>query len=131
MRKPSLILTGIAYSLAAGLAWAQDALQQNGLGAVMQDYEQFGDSRNMISLAAGLLPGGGGGSGFSWVAVVSGLIFSSIGFIGFIHGKKNRLWRPTIVGIALMVYPYFFASTVAVIMVGIALTAALYYWRNS
>jgi hypothetical protein len=34
------------------------------------------------------------------------------------------------IGLVLMIYPYFFSGTLAIYLVGIALTAALYFWRD-
>ncbi|MDO8602882.1 MAG: hypothetical protein Q7O04_03420 [Candidatus Omnitrophota bacterium] len=57
-------------------------------------------------------------------------IFGAIGFVAFIYGKKNAAWRSMIIGIALMAYPYFLSGTIAVYLIGIVLTAALYFWRD-
>jgi len=35
------------------------------------------------------------------------------------------------IGFALMVYPYFISGTFFLYLVGIALTAALYFWREN
>ena len=56
-------------------------------------------------------------------------IFGAIGFAAFFYGRKERSLPPTIIGIALMAYPYFFSSTPAIYLIGILLTAALYFWR--
>ena len=58
------------------------------------------------------------------------IIFGSIGLGAFIYGKKNVSWRPMVIGIALMVYPYFFSRTFLIYIIGIILTAALYFWRE-
>ena len=52
------------------------------------------------------------------------------GFVAFIYGKKNKFFRPMIIGIALMAYPYFISGTFFIYLVGITLTAALYFWRE-
>ena len=61
---------------------------------------------------------------------VGGLIFGSIGFIAFIYGKKMSEYRPMIIGILLMAYPYFISSNVLLYTIGIALTAALFIFRE-
>ena len=71
-----------------------------------------------------------GGSQFSFWNIVGSLIFGGIGFYAFIYGKKNSLWKPMVIGIILMIYPYFISSTLLIYIVGIALTAALFYWRD-
>jgi hypothetical protein len=35
-----------------------------------------------------------------------------------------------VIGIALMAYPYFFSQMLAVYLIGIVLTAVLYFWRD-
>jgi hypothetical protein len=67
---------------------------------------------------------------FSLSNLFAGLIFGSIGFVAFIYGKKMAFWRPMIIGIALMVYPYFLSGTLVIYLIGITLTATLYFWRE-
>lgn len=57
------------------------------------------------------------------------LLFSSIGFIGFIYGKRMSLWKPMFLGIALMAYPYFIEDTAALCAIGLAGTLALFFTR--
>ena len=67
---------------------------------------------------------------FSPSNLFAGLIFGSIGFVAFIYGKKMVFFRLMIIGIALMVYPYFFSGTLVIYLIGIILTAVLYFWRE-
>ncbi|MFH0772648.1 MAG: hypothetical protein V1933_08540 [Candidatus Omnitrophota bacterium] len=67
---------------------------------------------------------------FNFAKIAACAIFGAIGFVAFVYGKRNTLLRTMIIGIALMVYPYFFSETLAVYLIGIALTAALYFWRG-
>jgi len=60
--------------------------------------------------------------------LVANLLFSSIGFVGFIYGKRMSAWRPMFIGIALMAYPYFIEDTVTLCAIGAVGTAAL-FWR--
>lgn len=60
----------------------------------------------------------------------AGLIFGSIGFVAFIYGKKMASFRPIIIGIVLMVYPYLISVTLLIYLIGIALTALLYFWKE-
>ena len=68
--------------------------------------------------------------GFSVWSLVGNILFSSIGFIAFVYGKKNAEFRPMIIGGLLMAYPYFIGSTVAMYAVGAGLMAALYFFRE-
>jgi len=76
-----------------------------------------------------------GGSGdFNWWKIgglfLGGIIFSIIGWYAFWHGKKEKSWRPMVIGIALMVYPYFITDIFWAFAIGIGLTAALFFWRE-
>jgi len=67
---------------------------------------------------------------FNEANLFAGLIFGSIGLVAFIYGKKTASFRPLIIGIVLMVYPYFIPGTWLIYLIGIVLTAALYFWRG-
>ncbi|MGH8092177.1 MAG: hypothetical protein ACREIF_01720 [Chthoniobacterales bacterium] len=56
----------------------------------------------------------------------AGLLFGSIGFIGFAYGKRMSRWRPMFLGIALMTYPYFVENTIALCGIGLVGTAAFF-----
>jgi hypothetical protein len=60
----------------------------------------------------------------------AGLIFGLIGMAGFAYGRKNVLWRPMAIGLALMVFPYFVSQTWLLYAIGAALCGALYFWRD-
>lgn len=59
--------------------------------------------------------------------VFADILFGAIGFFGLVYGKKNRLWWTMIIGFALIAYPYFLSGALAIYLVGIALTVALYF----
>jgi len=67
---------------------------------------------------------------FNAAKIFAWIIFGAIGFAVFLYGKKNKSFRPMIIGIALMVYPYFISGTFLLYFIGIVLTAALYFWRG-
>ena len=62
--------------------------------------------------------------------IIGGLVFGSIGFVAFVYGKKLSNFRALGIGVALMIYPYFVRSTVWLYVVGVALTASLYFFRD-
>ena len=70
------------------------------------------------------------GGGFSWANIAAGLIFGIIGWCMFNYGRKEKELKPTLIGLVLMVYPYFVPNTVLLYLIGIALTALLYFWRD-
>ena len=92
------------------------------------------DMKQIINDASLAYSGSEGSSGnlfgFSLWGLIGGFIFSGIGFVAFIYGKKNTEYKPMMIGIALMVYPYFLRGTLALYLVGIGLTAILYFFRE-
>lgn len=58
-----------------------------------------------------------------------GLIFGAIGLGFFVYGKKQRAVIPLLCGIALMVFPYFVASTLLLVLIGLVLIAIPYFVR--
>ncbi|MBU0468184.1 MAG: hypothetical protein KKF78_09715 [Candidatus Omnitrophica bacterium] len=69
-------------------------------------------------------------AGFSMAGFLGGILFGSIGFVAFMYGKRNSEFRPMILGILLISYPYFLKNTIALYIVGIALTVVLFVWRE-
>jgi membrane-bound ClpP family serine protease len=67
---------------------------------------------------------------FNPVNMAAYTIFGAIGIAAFIYGKKKAFWRPMVIGIILMAYPYFLSGTLLIYLIGIVLTAALYFWRE-
>jgi hypothetical protein len=66
----------------------------------------------------------------SGLNLIGNLLFSSIGFVAFIYGKRLSLWRPMFGGLALMVIPYFIGDTTALYLAGTAATAVLFFFRE-
>jgi hypothetical protein len=62
--------------------------------------------------------------------LIGGLIFGSIGFIAFIYGKRMNLWRPMLIGIGLMIYPYFINDDKIMLVIGIFGSTALFFLRD-
>jgi hypothetical protein len=69
-------------------------------------------------------------AGFTFSNLIAGFIFSGIGLVAFVYGKKEGSLKPLSIGAALMVYPYFFTSTFWLYAVGIGLCILLYFWRD-
>ncbi len=63
-------------------------------------------------------------------ALLGSLLFGAIGFGAFMYGKKMVLYKPMIIGIALMAYPYFVPQTWLLYTVGCALCVGLYVFRE-
>lgn len=71
-----------------------------------------------------------GAGDFSAGKIFACIIFGAIGSGAFVYGKKDGNYRPMVIGVALIAYPYFIPGTFFLYLVGIALTAALYFWRE-
>ena len=62
--------------------------------------------------------------------LIAGILFGSIGLGAFIYGKKQSSVRIIMIGVGLMAYPYFVSNAVLVYVIGIALTVALFIFRD-
>jgi hypothetical protein len=61
---------------------------------------------------------------------IGATIFSSIGFVANRYAKKMSLTRPYWIGWALMLYPCVVTQVWLLYLIGIALCAALYIFRE-
>ena len=59
-----------------------------------------------------------------------GLLFSSIGLGFFLYGKKQRAVVPLVCGLVLMIYPYFIPNVIALVVIGVVLSAVPYFFRS-
>jgi hypothetical protein len=62
--------------------------------------------------------------------LIGGLVFGSIGFVAFIYGKRMNRWKPMLLGIGLMVYPYFISDDKIMLVTGIFGSTALFFVRD-
>src|SRR5204863_5064337 len=67
---------------------------------------------------------------FNGANLIGGLLFGSIGFVAFIYGKRMHVWKPMLLGLALMAYPYFVANNIVLFAIGVIGTAALFLFRD-
>ena len=58
-----------------------------------------------------------------------GLLFGSIGLGYTLYGKKQRRPVPFFCGVALMIFPYFVADSLALLLIGGTLSALPYFIR--
>ena len=65
----------------------------------------------------------------SVATVVWGMLFGAIGVGYFIYGKRQSALVPLVCGLLLMVFPYFFSSAWALVLVGAVLMAIPYFVR--
>ena len=59
--------------------------------------------------------------------ILASVFFGSIGFGAFIYGKKQSNFKALVIGVILMVYPYFVANTIALFATGTILTVLLFF----
>ena len=64
---------------------------------------------------------------FSTANLIGGLVFGSIGFVAFMYGKRMNLWKPMLLGIALMAFPYFITDDKIMLVIGIFGSTALFF----
>ena len=62
--------------------------------------------------------------------LLGGFIFGSIGFVAFIYGKRRSAWKPMLIGLGLMAYPYFVPGNAFLYSLGTLLTGALFVFRD-
>ena len=67
---------------------------------------------------------------FTAAALVANLLFSSVGFVALVYGKRMHAWRPMLIGLALMAYTYFVDSALLLFAIGAVLTTALFLFRE-
>ena len=63
-------------------------------------------------------------------ALFGSLIFGILGIAAFRYGKKSALIVPMILGIVLMVFPYFVPQTWLLYTIGAVLTLAVWFFRK-
>lgn len=62
--------------------------------------------------------------------LLGSLIFSAIGLGAFIYGKKAAKLKALVIGLLLMIYPYFVTDTWLLYAIGVLLTITLMMWRE-
>ena len=60
----------------------------------------------------------------------AGILFSSIGAGAFLYGKKQAKLTPMLIGAALVGITFVIPDTVLLYLAGLALCAALYWFRD-
>lgn len=66
----------------------------------------------------------------SFANLFAAILFGSVGLAAFVYGKKSASWKPMIIGVMLMVYPYFIEETWLLYAIGVALSAGIFAWRD-
>ena len=67
---------------------------------------------------------------FTIANLIGWTLFGAVGFVAFVYGKRQSAVKTMLLGVMLMAYPYFVSNTLAMYAVGVALTAALFIFRD-
>ena len=67
---------------------------------------------------------------FSWPNLIGSFIFGVIGWYAFNYGRKEKSYKPLVIGLVLMVYPYFVPNTILLYVIGVGISSLLYFWRD-
>lgn len=59
-------------------------------------------------------------------SLLAGMLVSSIGFVLFVYGKKQSRFPQLVVGLVLMVYPYFVPSALSMFGIAVCLLGLLW-----
>jgi hypothetical protein len=62
--------------------------------------------------------------------IVWAMLFGSVGLGFFIYGRRQQASVPLVVGIVLMVIPYFVPNVYLLIALGVGLIALPYFFRG-
>jgi hypothetical protein len=62
--------------------------------------------------------------------ILAGFIFSTIGFGAFSYGRKLDLWQPRLIGLGLMLYPYFIPNAWLLWGIGVGLLVLLGFYHH-
>ena len=65
----------------------------------------------------------------STATLLWGVFFGSIGLGFFVYGRRQKVVVPLLVGLALMIVPYFIPNTFALVTLGVVLIAIPYFVR--
>lgn len=63
-------------------------------------------------------------------ALLAWLLFGAIGMAALFYARKMAAFKPAILGVALMAYPYFVSDTLWLWGIGVALTVALFTFNG-
>lgn len=67
---------------------------------------------------------------FDTQTIVASLLFGAIGFMAFYYGKKMSLWKPLVIGMTLMTYPYFTPNRFLLWGIGTGLVVLLWFHHD-
>ena len=63
-------------------------------------------------------------------ALLGSILFGAVGLGAFLYGKRLVLYKPMVIGVALMAYPYFVPQVWLMYTIGCALCLGLCLFRE-
>ena len=67
---------------------------------------------------------------FSAYNLLAGFIFGTLGLGACSYGKKLNLWQPRVIGISLILYPYFVSISWLLWGIGVGLLVLLCFYHH-
>ena len=68
---------------------------------------------------------------FDTYNILASLLFGGIGMVAFYYGKKMDLWQPLVIGLCLMLYPWFVGGNPWLMWgIGIGFTGLLWFYHD-
>lgn len=71
-----------------------------------------------------------GGPSFSFGNIMAGIIFGIIGMAALKYGHQEKNYRPVVIGLFLIIFPYFVSNTILMYVLGVGVSSLLYFWRD-
>ena len=62
--------------------------------------------------------------------LLAGLIFGTLGWGAFRYGRALDRWKPRVIGVALMIYPYLFTNAWLLWGAGVGLLVTLWFHHD-
>ncbi len=67
------------------------------------------------------------GLDYSGASLFAGILFSSIGFVAFVYGKKQGSLKTMAIAGLLLLYPFLVTNVIAMYAIGILLTIGFFF----
>jgi len=67
---------------------------------------------------------------FSPYNLLAGFIFGTLGLGAYSYGKKLKLWQPRVIGLSLILYPYFVSISWLLWGIGVGLLVLLWFYHH-
>jgi hypothetical protein len=67
---------------------------------------------------------------FNLPNLIAGLLFSIIGMSALSYGRKLKLWKPSVIGAVLMLYPYVVWNIWLLWIIGCGLLVTLWFHHD-